>query len=119
MIARSLLLGFGILVAAHATQAQPVPQSPPTIGSPNTVTADPPVARPRTTPCRTRLFTDVRFADFSPKSFAYAPPAACPGPWQKVVLEDDWSVEPGRQIERDDNLCISGVDVYFHTNAVE
>src|SRR5256714_311717 len=72
MIGRSLLLGFGILVAAHATQAQPVPQSPPTIGSPNTVTADPPVPRPRTTPCRTRLFTDVKFADFSSKSFAYA-----------------------------------------------
>src|SRR5205807_1812585 len=117
MIGRSLLLGFGILVAAHATQAQPVPQSPPTNGSPNTVTADPPVARPRTTPCRTRLFTDVRFADFSPKSFAYAPPSACPGPWQNVVLEADWSVEPGRQFDRTANLWIGGVNVYFGTTA--
>ena len=117
MIGRSLLLGFGILVAAHATQAQPVPQSPPTNGSPNTVTADPPVPRPRTTPCRTRLFTDVKFADFSSKSFAYAPPSACPGPWQKVVLEADWSVEPGRQFDRTANLWIGGVNVYFGTTA--
>ena len=117
MIGRSLLLGFGILVAAHATQAQPVPQSPPTIGSPNTVTADPPVPRPRTTPCRTRLFTGVKFADFSSKSFAYAPPSACPGPWQKVVLEADWSVEPGRQFDRTANLWIGGVNVYFGTTA--
>src|SRR5256884_4853958 len=117
MTPRSLLFGFGILIAAQAAQALPVPQSPPTIGSPNTVTADPPVARPGTTPCRTRLFTDVRFADFSPKSFAYAPPAACPGPWQKVVLEADWSVEPGRQFDRTANLWIGGVNVYFGTTA--
>src|SRR3989449_5208665 len=92
MTSRSLLFGFGILIAAHAAQALPVSQSLPTIGSPNTVTADPPVARrPRTRPCRTRLFTDVRFADFSPKLFDYAPPSACPGPWQKVVLEADTS----------------------------
>jgi hypothetical protein len=117
MTSRSLLLSCGILVAAQAAQAQPVPQSPPTIGSPNTVTADPLVPRPRTTPCRVRLFTDVKFADFSPKSFAYAPPAACPGPWQKVVLEADWSVEPGRQFDRTANLWIAGVNVYFGTTA--
>ena len=118
MTSRSLLFGFGILIAAHAAQALPVPQSPPTIGSPNTVTADPPVARrPRTRPCRTRLFTDVRFADFSPKLFDYAPPSACPGPWQKVVLEADWSVEPGRQFDRTANLWIGGVNVYFGTTA--
>src|SRR5439155_15836175 len=117
MTSQSLLFGFGILIAAQVAQAQPVPQSPPTIGSPNTVTADPPVARPRTTPCRTRLFTDVRFADFSPKSFAYAPPSACPGPWQKVVLEADYSVEGGRQFDRTATLWIDGVNVYFGTTA--
>ena len=117
MTFRSPLSGLGILFVAWAVQAQPVPQSPPTIGSPNTVTADPPVTRPRTRPCRVRLFTDVRFADFSPKSFAYAPPAACPGPWQKVVLEADYSVEGGRQFDRTANLWIGGVNVYFGTTA--
>jgi hypothetical protein len=94
-----------------------VPQSPPTIGSPNTVTADPPVPRPRTTPCRVRLFTNLKFADFSPKFFAYGPPSACPGPWQKVVLEADYSVEPGRQFDRTATLWIGGVNVYFGTTA--
>jgi len=117
MTFRSPLSGLGILFVAWAVQAQPVPQSPPTIGSPNTVTADPPVTRPRTRACRVRLFTDVRFADFSPKSFAYAPPAACPGPWQKVVLEADYSVEGGRQFDRTANLWIGGVNVYFGTTA--
>src|SRR5438128_4214212 len=116
MTFRSLLSALGILVATWA-QAQPVPQSPPTIGSPNTVTADPPVTRPHTTPCRVRLFTDMRFADFSPKSFAYAPPSACPGPWQKVVLEADYSVEGGRQFDRTATLWIDGVNVYFGTTA--
>jgi hypothetical protein len=116
MTSRSLLCGLGILIAAQA-QAQPVPPSPPTIGSPNTVVADPPVSRPRTTPCRVRLFTDLRFADFSPKSFAYAPPPACPGPWQKVVLEADYSVEGGRQFDRTATLWIGGVNIYFGTTA--
>src|SRR5262244_3073912 len=117
MTFRSPLSGLGILFVAWAVQAQPVPQSPPTIGSPNTVTADPPVTRPRTRPCRVRLFTDLRFADFSPKSFASAPPAACRSPWQKVVLEADYSVEPGRQFDRTANLWIGGVNVYFGTTA--
>jgi hypothetical protein len=116
MTSRSLLCGLGILIAAQA-QAQPVPPSPPTIGSPNTVVADPPVSRPRITPCRVRLFTDLRFADFSPKSFAYAPPPACPGPWQKVVLEADYSVEGGRQFDRTATLWIGGVNLYFGTTA--
>ena len=112
MTLRTLL---GTLVAASAVQASPVP--PPPIGSPNTVTADPPVARPHTTPCRVQLFTDFDFADFSPKPFDYMPPAACPGPWQKVVLEADYSVDPGRQFDRTATLWIGGVNVYFGTTA--
>src|SRR5438105_3495600 len=113
MTSRTLICGLGI-VAAWAAEAQPIP---PQIGSPNTATADPAVPRPRTKPCRVRLFTAVQFADFSPKSFDYAPPAACPGPWQKVVLEADYSVEAGRQFDRTATLWIGGVNVYFGTTA--
>ena len=112
MTLRTLL---GILVAALAVQASPV--APPPIGSPNTVTADPPVARPHSTPCRVALFTNFDFADFSPKPFDYAPPSACPGPWQKVVLEADYSVDPGRQFDRTATLWIGGVNIYFGTTA--
>src|SRR5205085_7171915 len=58
-----------------------------TIGSPNTVTADPTVPRPNTQPCVVQLFSNFMFADFSPKNFSYTPPANCAGPWAKVVLE--------------------------------
>jgi len=106
-----------LLIAGNAVAAGPVSFTPPTVGSGNTAVADPNVARPQGTPCRVRLFTDLRFADYSPKSFAYAPPAACPGRWQKVVLEADYSVEAGRQFDRTATLWIGGVNVYFGTTA--
>jgi len=105
------------LLAATGAFAAPVPYTPPTVGSGNTAIADPGVARPATTPCRVRLFTDQPFADFSPKFFSYAPPAACPGPWQKVVLEADYSIEAGRQFDRTATLWIGGVNIYFGTTA--
>ncbi len=108
---------IAVFLVATAAAAQPTPVTPLTIGSGNTATADPTVPRPKTTPCRVLLFTDMKFADFSPKSFAYAPPAACPGPWQKVVLEADYSVEAGRQFDRTATLWIGGVNVYFGTTA--
>ena len=108
---------LAVFLVSTAAAAQPTPVTPLAVGSANTATADPTVPRPKTTPCRVRLFTDMKFADFSPKSFAYAPPAACPGPWQKVVLEADYSVEAGRQFDRTATLWIGGVNVYFGTTA--
>ena len=103
-----------LLVAAGAV-AGPTPVTPPTVGSAITATADPKVPHPATTPCRVQLFKDLPFADFSSKSFAYAP--TCPGPWQKVVLEADYSVEAGRQFDRTATLWIGGVNIYFGTTA--
>src|SRR3989475_2970335 len=118
MTPRSLLFGFGILIAARAAQARRVSKSWRTTGPPNPAPRTPAGARrPRTSPCRTRLFTDVGFADFSPKWSDSAPPSACPGPWQKVVLEPAWWAEPGRQFARPANLWIGGVNVYFGTTA--
>jgi hypothetical protein len=110
-------VGSLLIAAAAAAGAQPVPFTPPTIGSANTAVADPSIARPHTTPCKVSLFTAQQFADFSPKLFSYAPPAACPGPWQKVVLEADYSVEAGRQFDRTATLWIGGGNIYFGTTA--
>jgi Peptide N-acetyl-beta-D-glucosaminyl asparaginase amidase A len=110
-------LGGLLLAAATTAGAQPVPFTPPTIGSANTAVADPPIARPHTTPCKVALITAQRFADFSAKFFDYSPPAACPGPWQKVVLEADYSVEAGRQFDRTATLWIGGANIYFGTTA--
>jgi hypothetical protein len=92
-------------------------QSSPTIGSPNTVTAAPGVPRPPTTPCAVALFTNQQFADFNPKVFDYTPPADCPGPWAKVVLEVDLSIDAGNQFDRTAQIALGGVNIYFGTTA--
>ncbi|WP_394831042.1 hypothetical protein LVJ94_31480 [Pendulispora rubella] len=102
----------------------------PPIGSADTATADPPVARPRTTPCVVPLFANVTFANFDPKPFSYVPPSGqpgggqpgggqpgCTGPWAKIVLESDWQVTAGRQFDRTANMWIGGANVYFGTTS--
>ena len=104
-----------LLFAATAISAQPIPLPGLVIGSGNTATADPPVARPDTTPCVVTLFNNFAFADFSPKPFSFTP--ACPGPWAKVVLNADFSIQAGRQFDRTAEIWIGGVNVYFGTTS--
>ena len=87
------------------------------IGSQDTVTADPQVLRPSSTPCKVQLFDNLAFADFNPKSFAYEPPANCPGPWRKIVFEGDFSVTAGIQFDRTANIWLGGTNIYFGTTA--
>ena len=87
------------------------------IGSPNTVTADPTVTRPNTTPCVVHLFSDAEFDNFNPYSFAYTPPADCPGPWAKVVFEADINVTAGNQYDRTANFWLGATNIYFGTTA--
>ena len=110
-----LFLAIVLLTVNGLAQKYTAP-SDPVVGSQNTVTADPPLVRPTTTPCIVPLFDNYVFADFSPKSFSYVP-TACPGPWSKVVLETDFSVSAGRQFDRTANIWIGGVNVYFGTTA--
>jgi hypothetical protein len=87
------------------------------IGSPNTVTADPTVTSPSTTPCVVQLFTGAQFFDFNVENFTYTPPSACPGPWAKVVLEADINLNPGIQYDRTANFWLGPVNIYFGTTA--
>ena len=87
------------------------------IGSPNTVTADPLVPRPATTPCIVQLFSGAQFTDFNVENFTYSPPAACPGPWAKVVLESDINLNAGIQYDRTANYWLGPVNIYFGTTA--
>jgi Peptide N-acetyl-beta-D-glucosaminyl asparaginase amidase A len=87
------------------------------IGSANTAFADPIVPRPHTTPCKVTLYQQLEFADFNPKSFTYTPPAACPGPWSKVILEANFSINAGRQFDRTANIWIGPTNIYFGTTA--
>jgi Peptide N-acetyl-beta-D-glucosaminyl asparaginase amidase A len=102
----SLLALFSALAAAQLK-----------IGSGNTAFADPRVPRPHTTPCVVTLFKQFEFADFNPKSFTYTPPAACPGPWAKIILQANFSINQGRQFDRTANIWIGPTNVYFGTTS--
>jgi hypothetical protein len=104
-----------LVLAASAVSAQPIPPPGLVIGSGNTATADPPLARSNTTPCVVTLFNNFAFADFSPKPFSFTP--TCPGPWAKVVLNADFSIQAGRQFDRTAEIWIGGVNVYFGTTS--
>lgn len=106
-----------LLLAASLLAAQTIPPPGLVIGSANTATADPPVPRPNTTPCVVTLFNNFAFADFSPKPFSFTPPVGCPGPWAKVVLNADFSIQAGRQFDRTAEIWIGGVNVYFGTTS--
>src|ERR1700735_599045 len=86
------LLLFAAVLVPFASASGPY-----VIGSANTVSADPNVTRPSTTPCVVQLFTGAQFTDFNVENFTYTPPSACPGPWAKVVLESDINLNAGIQ----------------------
>jgi hypothetical protein len=111
------LLLAGIILGAITSYSQTVISPGLQIGSANTATAGPTVPRPNTTPCTVPLFTNLAFADFSSKLFTFTPAADCPGPWAKVVLEADFSIQAGRQFDRTANIWIGGTNVYFGTTA--
>ena len=74
----------GLAVASMNAQVITVPATP-QVGSSNPVTAEPLVSRPPTKPCVVKILKEAEFANFTPNSMTYTPPAACPGPWAKVV----------------------------------
>ncbi len=107
-----------VLLFSRAALAQNyVAPGMPVVGSYNTVTANPPVPRPATTPCTVVLFQDFDFDDFNPRSFNYSPPTACPGPWAAVVFEADWWVDAGVQYDRTTNIWLGGNVIFFGTTA--
>jgi len=87
------------------------------IGTQYTVTADPVVPRPYEKPCVVKLFTGYQFAFFSEsvQTFNFTPPSDCSGPWEKVVLEADFSENAGVQFDRTASMYIGNTDVYFGT----
>ncbi len=106
-MSRTALRALLILLLATTAIPAAFADGPYIIGSANTVTADPTIPRPHTTPCSVVLFSDFAFDNnFNLNPFSYAPPTQCPGPWAKVVLEVDINVTAGIQFDRTANIWI-------------
>lgn len=110
-------LTFAVLLACFISGSAVAQSTNRQIGTQFTVTADPVVPRPDNQPCIVPLFTGDRFAFFSDtdETFEYTPPAACRGPWLKVVLELDFSENPGIQFDRTASLYVGNTNLYFGT----
>jgi hypothetical protein len=101
LLATSLAVTNALVQRAHAET-----------GTQNSVTANPPVARPTTPSCSETIVSHTfAFSYGSPFVGSYAPPAACPGPWSKVVLDWSGTVFAGRQFDRIGALWIGGVEL--------
>ena len=87
------------------------------IGTQFEVTADPLVLRPNEKPCVVSLFTDYQFAFFADttQTFPFTPPTKCSGPWEKVVLDIDFSENGGVQFDRTASLYLANANIYFGT----
>ncbi|MFZ0418256.1 MAG: peptide-N4-asparagine amidase [Candidatus Sulfotelmatobacter sp.] len=108
---------FSLLLLAAVLVPFASASGPYVIGSANTVSADPNVTRPSTTPCVVQLFSDASFYDFNVENFTYTPPSACPGPWAAVILEADINLNAGIQYDRTANFWLGPVNIYFGTTA--
>lgn len=105
---------IAVIITANLTYAQSKNRQ---VGTQYTVTADPLVVRPNSQPCVVQLFTNLQFALFSDtdQNFTASPPAGCSGPWQKVVLDVDFSENAGRQFDRTASLYVGNTNLYFGT----
>ena len=87
-------------------------------GTDNPVAARPAPTRPATKHCTVTLADHFlsNGPDGAPRNFqgTVAPPAACPGPWAKVLMDYDVSVS-GRQFDRSASITIGGAAVYVGT----
>ncbi len=113
----TLAVALSLLCATAAPGQVVLAPSTPQIGSSNPVTAEPPVSRPPTQPCVVSLFNNLAFADFTPKTFSYAPPSACAGPWERVVFTADFTVSAGRQFDRTAAFYLGHASIYYGTTA--
>ena len=82
----------------------------------NPVTADMPVPVPPTKSCTVTLATDytTNTASGAPQDYkgTFTPPAGCPGPWAKVVLNFTGQ-ESGRQYDRAGQISFGGAWIFF------
>jgi hypothetical protein len=111
---KCLSIAGALLICAYSVSAQSTNRQ---IGTQTTVTADPLVTRPHTKSCIVPLFSNYQFAFFSQtnQNFQVAPPSGCAGPWEKVVLDVNFSENAGVQFDRTVSMYVGNANVYFGT----
>ena len=114
VVSAAILLVFSSGIARAQVVLVP---STPQVGSSNPATAEPSVSRPHTQPCIVPLLQEQAFADYTPKPISYTPPAACPGPWAKVVFTADFTVTAGRQFDRTASFYLDHANIFYGTTA--
>jgi hypothetical protein len=80
------------------------------------IVPDPQISTPPTTSCQVTILTDYPFQNFTPATGSYAPPSGCPGPWNKIVLDVQTSVQ-GVQFDRVGALWIGNNEIYRFTTS--
>jgi Peptide N-acetyl-beta-D-glucosaminyl asparaginase amidase A len=97
--------------AAHARSAASAPASSVETNYANPVTALPPVSRPPVRHCAVTVMRhDFANSYGQPFTGTVTPPAGCPGPWTKVVL--DWTgTVAGRQYDRLAGVWLGGAEI--------
>lgn len=108
-----MTLSLFLALAQVGTPLAPPPV--PAIGSETVVATGLRVPRPATTPCTVVLFAEREFQGEARAPIAYRPPAACPGPWAKVVFEGDFHVTAGEQYDRTGFVDLAGVNLFTGT----
>ncbi len=108
--------GTAAITASLAAQVVPVGNKP-DLGGSNPTSAEPLVTRPTSKPCTVTLFNNMAFNDYSAHPITFTPPAACPGPWAKVVLTADFTVTAGRQYDRTASFYLGDANIFYGTTA--
>ncbi len=83
----------------------------------NPVTAAPPLVRPATSSCTVTLIQDYAFGPSGydvPAQGTLTPPSQCPAPWSMVALDYSGHVA-GRQFDRETEIWVGGVLIYYGT----
>jgi len=109
---------LAVLPAAPAAAVAPAAAAPVEINYQDPVTALPPVTRPPVPHCTVTVVRhDFANSYGQPFTGTVAPPAGCPGPWTKVVLDWTGSVA-GRQFDRLAGVWLGGAEI-FRTSTPE
>ncbi len=82
----------------------------------NPVIPDPAIVRPKTSSCVVTIIQNYPFQNFTPATGSYAPPAGCPAPWSKVVLDVTTSIS-GVQFDRLGALWLGNTEIFRFTTS--